>query len=545
MEDYEEEKSQEHSQGHSQPHSQGHSQSHSQEHSQNYEEGRRPEEDSEADKLRNEFEDDGEGDYERQEGVNALNLEWVLGYNKDIKDGVHNLTNKERCAIFYSAAHTGVIYDYEEKEQKLLQGHCNKITCTACSADKSLIVTADSGIDSMLVIWDSYNGIPRRTYFNPYENGICALDISQEGKYLVTISDDENQAVSIWDLLNEELDEPILTTLFKYVKNDRQHLVKFNPSDVYEIACHGNKQIAFLSWTEDAEEIEYYLPIIPSSSFSNKDKQKADFTSTVFIPGSTKAVTSTEQGDLLVWDMSLIVDGMAHTNEKRLTKVLELHQDCSAIHTLTIHSDFLVTGNKDGSVRFYDFDLKICSWFENLDLGCIKSISFADLPPDEEEIDHDNEENGDVFKCSDFIVTDSNAVICKLESRIFEELEPDEKKGEVVFTGLKSAINCIAAHPTEPILAIGGKSGFIITWNYITKEESYKQLNEEPCAIEYSPNGKYLIEGTSVGLIRIYDPYNMTELHSPCKTSDRTTFAIKQLIISSDSEHFATMDVDN
>lgn len=48
--------------------------------------------------------------------------------------------------------------------------------------------------------------------------------------------------------------------------------------------------------------------------------------------------------------------------------------------------------------------------------------------------------------------------MCKLESRIFEELEPDDKKGEVIFTGLKSAINCIAAHPTEPILAIGGKA---------------------------------------------------------------------------------------
>ena len=362
---------------------------------------------------------------------------------------------------------------------------------------------------------------------------------------MVTISDDENQAVSIWDLQNHELQEPILTTPFKYVKNDRQHLVKFNPSDVYEIVCHGKKQIAFLSWREDAEEIEYYMPIIPSSSFSKKEKQSAEFTSTVFIPESTKAVTSTEQGDLLVWDMSLIVDGMAHTDEKRLTKVLELHQDCTAIHTLMVQEDYLVTGNKDGSVRFYDFDLKICAWFENLDLGCIKSISFATGSPAMSEEEENDELMNEDFKCADFIVADSNAVVCKLKSSIFEELEPDEKKGEVIFTGLKSAINCIASHPTEPILAIGGKSGFIITWNYNTKEESYKQLNEEPCAIEYSPDGAYLIEGTSVGLIRIYDPFSMNELQAPCKTSERTTYRIKQLIIAYDSQHFATMDEDN
>jgi len=398
----------------------------------------------------------------------------------------------------------------------------------------------------MLVVWDSYYGVPKRTYFNPYENGICALDISHDGRYLVTISDDQNQAVSIWDLLDEELQDPILTTPFRYIKDDKQHLVKFNPSDPYEIVCHGNKQIAFLQWKEDADDIEYYMPIIPPSSFSKKEKHSADLTSTVFIPGSSKAVTATEQGDLLVWDMSLIVDGMAHTDEKRLTKVLELHQDNTAISTLTIHGEYLVTGNKDGSVRFYDFDLKICAWFENLELGGIKSISFADSDPDPANRDvDDGEDYKDVFECSEFIVADSNAVVCRLRSSIFEALEPEDKKGEVIFTGLRSSINCIAAHPTEPILAIGGKSGFIISWNYISKEESYKPLNEEPRAIEYSPDGQYLIEGTSTGQVRIYNPFNMQEVQTPCKTSERTSSAIKMLIISNDSLHFATMDTDN
>ena len=129
--------------------------------------------DSEASKLRNDLGDEGEGEeYAHHDGVNALSLQWVIGYNKDILEGVHNLTNKERTEIFYSAAHTGVIYDYREKTQKLLQGHCNKITCTACSIDKSLIVTADSGRDSMIVVWDSIYGVPKRTYFNPYEDGV-------------------------------------------------------------------------------------------------------------------------------------------------------------------------------------------------------------------------------------------------------------------------------------------------------------------------------------------------------------------------------------
>ena len=49
----------------------------------------------------------------------------VYGFNKDIDQGVHFLTDEERTEIFYSSAHTGVIYDYMSKKQKLLQGHCN------------------------------------------------------------------------------------------------------------------------------------------------------------------------------------------------------------------------------------------------------------------------------------------------------------------------------------------------------------------------------------------------------------------------------------
>lgn len=138
--------------------------------------------------------DEGEGDMmEEQEGdgINALNLQWVMGFNMQIDQGVHNLTTDERTEIFYSAAHTGIIYNYTTKTQKLLQGHCNKITCTACSHDKTLIVTADSGQDSMLVVWDAVYGTPKRTYFSPHENGVKAIDISPDSRYIVTLSNDE------------------------------------------------------------------------------------------------------------------------------------------------------------------------------------------------------------------------------------------------------------------------------------------------------------------------------------------------------------------
>jgi len=62
----------------------------------------------------------------------------------------------------------------------LLQGHCNQITATACSDDKKWLVTADTGEDSMLVVWDSHHGVPVRTFLNPHPNGIICMDLSTD-----------------------------------------------------------------------------------------------------------------------------------------------------------------------------------------------------------------------------------------------------------------------------------------------------------------------------------------------------------------------------
>ena len=43
-----------------------------------------------------------------------------MGFNKDMDQGVHNLTTENRYEIFYSAAHSGVIHLYANKTQKLL-----------------------------------------------------------------------------------------------------------------------------------------------------------------------------------------------------------------------------------------------------------------------------------------------------------------------------------------------------------------------------------------------------------------------------------------
>ena len=97
----------------------------------------------------------------------ALSLKWAFGYDKSLPSGAQSLCDATagRYALFYAAAHTGVIYDCVARTQRLLQGHCNAINAIAVSQDKRFIVTADAGRDSLLVVWDSATGTPVKTLF--------------------------------------------------------------------------------------------------------------------------------------------------------------------------------------------------------------------------------------------------------------------------------------------------------------------------------------------------------------------------------------------
>ena len=65
---------------------------------------------------------------EQNEGGRALELKFSIGYNSAMRAAVHNLTikrgeKKQTKEIFYPSAHTGVIYNYQTCDAKLLQGH--------------------------------------------------------------------------------------------------------------------------------------------------------------------------------------------------------------------------------------------------------------------------------------------------------------------------------------------------------------------------------------------------------------------------------------
>lgn len=66
----------------------------------------------------------------------------------------------------------------------------------------------------MVVVWDSMWATPKRTYFSPHENGVISMDISPDNRYIVTLSNNIPQTISLWDLENLEVNEPIVSSTF-------------------------------------------------------------------------------------------------------------------------------------------------------------------------------------------------------------------------------------------------------------------------------------------------------------------------------------------
>lgn len=68
------------------------------------------------------------------------------------------------------------------------QGHTSPITCIVTTEDRSHVVTADTGPEALLVVWNVRTGLPTRTVQQPHRHGVSTMDMSADGQWLATVS---------------------------------------------------------------------------------------------------------------------------------------------------------------------------------------------------------------------------------------------------------------------------------------------------------------------------------------------------------------------
>lgn len=476
---------------------------------------------------------------------NALTLQWSFGFSKDVPGGALTLCDGTRDALFYSAAQTGVVYDYSARRQKLLQGHCNPISCVVVSLNKKWLITADAGVDSLVVVWDSISGVPIRTIFDPHPKGVSSIDISADDTFLALLSgskpriENSLQEISIWEWANSR-DAPVLAAQIPSLH--QQVSMRFNMSDFRELVTNGESIVYFWTWRT---VMSCYAPRISRRNFR---QPVGKFTVSTFLPGTTQAVTATSDGSLILWDVPLDNNGVSSIDpnlssesltesiiERIAVKVIRLCE--GAINYLTTVDMHLVVAGNDGAVRVYDHLFRLEAWFEDLDAGPVTSVSFAGLAQMPNSLagkgSSPNNEQSRTLQSSlpDFLVGTRSATIIHINAHLFQAVLPEDRRGTVLVQGMADEVHGIALHPTESLLLIACYSGGLYLWDYNLKTLRMVRLFDaskfRPHCISFDHAGLTLAVGFTSGTVKIIDPTTLSDVGASFKNGKAKILLLK------------------
>lgn len=428
-----------------------------------------------------------------------------------------------------------MIYDAVNKTQKLLQGHANTISCCCVSADKRWIVTADVGPDPMLVVWDAYTALAVKTISRPHAAGVQAMDISGDGKQIVTLGRDsaggEAQAISIW-LWMHEGESPAMSA--ESAVGDFQLAVRFAPDDPSQLISNGKRRVVF--WEVDADGLQFYSPPVNQRDFK---QPVGDFTVSHVLPGTSRAISATSDGDVVLWEQVTDAAGGESSSDRRALKVVRMHPDAS-LNYIAVLDEFIVTAASDGHVRFFDFEFRVVAWFEDLDAGPIVSLSFARAQPGAAHAAMTA--SAGTLKCPDFVVGTLNALIISCTASMFDELDEANRRGSLLVQGNDAAVHGLALHPSLPRFAICGYSGVLQLWDYDERRILLMRLFDRllGSALAFDGKGKYLAAGFTNGTVKVLNGMTLEEVSAFRVSKD----VITKIGFSHDLTFFATADLE-
>uniref|UniRef100_A0A8I3PRY5 Cilia- and flagella-associated protein 251 n=1 Tax=Canis lupus familiaris TaxID=9615 RepID=A0A8I3PRY5_CANLF len=230
--------------------------------------------------------------------VYPLTMTWSFGWNSSLP--VYYIRDENQRVLLYVCAHTAVIYNVFKNTQHHLQGHLNVISCLCISEDRRWIATADKGPNCLIIIWDSFTGIPVHTIFDscPEGNGIGSIAITRDAKYLATISDAEIQKVCIWRWTLAV--ETPACTLDLPKEYGFQNYLTFNPTNNKELVSNSKTQAIYYVWYEERDILAHSAPRLTEKTFN---KLVGKFSQTVFHLNLTQILSATMEGKLVVWDI--------------------------------------------------------------------------------------------------------------------------------------------------------------------------------------------------------------------------------------------------
>ncbi|KAJ0180263.1 hypothetical protein K1T71_003667 [Dendrolimus kikuchii] len=524
-----------------------------------------------------------------------FNIHWINGYNHKV--GVINLNNNGSTNVFYAASNCGVLYNWSTHEMKILQGHRHMLTSIAADATGKWLVTADSGPENTLIIWDSNDYFPQKTVFSPHGAvRIAKVAISADAKYLLTLGYPEKAKIYWW-IWSLGLDEAH-ATLEIDIARDAIIDMGFNPYNSEQFLLLTKQDI----WIGTSGKIFIFeRGIIKETNNYQLNIRKPDkkihpdygsLTCYTFVKATSQILVATSRGAVLVYGYTMEHQANLETNNVNNLKFIKvLKVEKHKINVIKSIDGVIVTGNSVGEIHFYEDQMKLLYWVHGFTVDSVKGLSFNISPRsykildpkcnkmclcwEEVQVGIDSETGllrqklikkklpsdataaGKPFVVRDFIICSHNQGIGFVDF-------VTEKLVTILDYKISPAVT-LTVHPEKPFICIGYVDGIVELHHYIQhklfkrldlrdrykivtppKDDSIKGDYEvtvpqlSVTCVKYSPSGLHLACGLNTGELLFFDPITI-DILTPKPFKD-TSHAIKLISYSCDSLTMAMAD---
>jgi len=425
-----------------------------------------------------------------------LRLDWVHGYRAF--DSRSNLVYNAIGDVVYPVAGVCVVFKSRSRLQKHFMGHDDDIRCLSQHpVNQNIIATGQNatiiggkGTPPHICVWDSTDfSKVWRLNLTQADRAVRSVAFSSDGKYLVSVSDDDNHSIKVWDW---EKRTPVASA-----KGDRSPIyqVRWNHKDASEFVTVGKKHAMFWSW--DGKKIAARRAQL------GKDASKGGATPTFYsVAFSEKgyACLGSDEGSIYIFD---------HGNLARVFK--GIHQ--GKVFSIDWYPGGLVSGGSDKSVCILDRKMEIA-----------RSFSFT-------------------HKVSSVYIRGSNLLIGTQGSEVFEIINfpetdvEDDSKLEPITTGhFDGELWAMAPAPDGKHFVTVGEDNTVCIWDIpnhrlvkrgIINEKAGKMpkirqastMSSHPpnqCSrsIAVSPNGKHILIGCNDGWVHVLNSANLAKIVS-------------------------------
>ncbi|RZB39895.1 WD repeat-containing protein 66-like, partial [Asbolus verrucosus] len=498
--------------------------------------------------------------------LNPFEMKWTFGF--DVTVPVINLTDENRRQIFYTAANTGILYDYCKKEMVHFRGHQHRIISASADKTGKWVATADSGKDNVIMVWDTHTCAIVWTIFNypNSENDLLRIALSPSAKLLITISNENDNTIDFW-LWTYGKDKPDDSYTDDH-NLGAPKAIEFHPNNEDHIMIVFEKAVFFFHW--DHEKRKASAPATPKSSYT---KGIGLYTDGTYVDLCHEAFVSTTKGNVLVFGNTIFAknfdseEGM--DNNKMFVKCIKTSK--GNVTCITSIDDVIATGDSTGTIMFFDKRLKLLYWFSRHLTKPICTISFK-LCPRTYKLDYSknirdsNEDHYVIPDCQDrseeyeilmtktipedatlakrpFITRDH--FISTLDGTIYMMYLP-KKRFIPLFPTADSNVAAIDVHDEKPYITIAYAKGRIIVFNYETHEEVISTILPDTdgdstiTALKYSSQCLHLACGKSNGELWLLQPALLAQIYvEPFQFS---TKKVMKIVFSQSSLQMAYYD---